>query len=113
MWMEKLSLGVLRVLTPLGPRYLNPSFAQRLYLLWIFRNFETLPVKVLSPRQQRRIDAMCARHGFVSMLEPNGLVDTPLLGTLEQRPPVAPLRRPNRSVTDAVAPFAADLRQRS
>ena len=81
MWMEKLSQGVLRVLTPLGPRYLNPSFVQRLYLLWIFRNFETLPVKVLSPRQQRRIDAMCARHGFVSVLEPNGLVDTPLLGT--------------------------------
>ncbi len=82
MWMEKLSLGVLRVLTPLGPRYLNPSFLQRLYLLWIFRNFDTLPLKVLSLRQQRRIDAMCARHGFVSVLEPNGLMDTPLLGTL-------------------------------
>jgi hypothetical protein len=117
MWMEKLSQGVLRVLTPLGPRYLNPSFGQRLYLLWIFRNFETLPVKVLSPRQQRRIDAMCARHGFVSVLEPNGLWDTPLLGTLEQRPPVAEerelTRRPHRSVSDAVAPFAADLQQRS
>lgn len=109
MWMEKLSLGVLRVLTPLGPRYLNPSFVQRLYLLWIFRNFETLPVKVLSPRQQRWVKAMCARHGFVSVLEPNGLVDTPLLGTLEQRPPVASLRRPNQSVSDAMAPFAADL----
>ena len=109
MWMEKLSFGVLRVLTPLGPRYLNPSFVQRLYLLWIFRNFETLPVKVLSPRQQKRIEVMCARHGFVLVLEPNGLVDTPLIGTLEQRPPVATQRRPNRSVSDAVAPFAADL----
>jgi len=113
MWMEKLSYGVLRVLTPLGPRYLNPSLPQRIYLLWIFRNFETLPVKVLTPRQQRRIDSMCARHGFVSVLEPNGLVDTPLLGTLEQRPPVAPPRRPNRSVSDAVGSFAADLTQRS
>jgi hypothetical protein len=113
MWMEKLAQGVLRVLTPLGPRYLNPSFAQRLYLLWIFRNFETLPVKVLSPGQQRRIEAMCAHHGFVSVLEPNGLVDTPLLGTLEQRPPVASPRRPNRSVSDAVGSFAADFRQSS
>jgi len=113
MWMEKLSQGVLRILTPLGPRYLNPSFVQRLYLLWIFRNFDTLPLKVLSPGQQRRIDAMCARHGFLSVLEPNGLMDTPLLGTLEQRPPVAPPRRPSRSVSDAVAPFAADLQQRS
>jgi hypothetical protein len=113
MWMEKLSQGVLRVLTPLGPRYLNPSFVQRLYLLWIFRNFDTLPLKVLSSRQQRRIEAMCARHGFLSVLEPNGLMDTPLLGTLEQRPPVAPPRRPNRSVSDSVAPFATDLQQRS
>jgi hypothetical protein len=113
MWIEKLSQGVLRVLTPLGPRYLNPSFGQRLYLLWIFRNFETLPVKVLSVRQQKRIEAMCARHGFVSVLEPNGLMDTPLLGTLEQRPPVAPARLPNRSVSDAVSPFAADFQQRS
>ncbi len=116
MWIEKLCLGVLRVLTPLGPRYVNPTFAQRFYLLWIFRNFETLPVKVLSLRQQRRIDAMCSQHGFVSVLEPNGMVDTPLLGTLEQRPPVseksAP-RMPNRSVPGAVAPFARDIQQRS
>jgi hypothetical protein len=108
MWTEKLSYGVLRVLTPLGPRYLNPSFLQRLYLLWIFRNFETLPVKVLSQRQQRRIDSMCARYGFVSVLE-RGVTDTPLLGTLEQRPPAAPARASERSVSDAVSPFAADL----
>ena len=113
MWLEKLSYGVLRVLTPLGPRYLNPSFAQRLYLLWIFRNFETLPVKVLSPRQQRWIDAICARHGFATVLESNGLMDTPLLGTLEQRPPVAPPRQSERSVPEAVSPFAADFQQRS
>jgi hypothetical protein len=116
MWIEKLFLGVLRVLTPLGPRYVNPSLSQRFYLLWIFRNFQTLPVKVLSPRQQRHIDAICNRHGFVLLLEPNGLVDTPLIGTLEQRPPVTEQsspRRSNRSVSDAVAPFAADLQQRS
>ena|SRR5579872_5734684 len=111
MWMEKLFQGVLRVLTPLGPRYLKPSLTQRLYLLWIFRNFETLPVKVLSLRQQRRVEAMCARHGFVFVLEPNGLMDTPLIGTLEQRPPVAPPRRPDAGIS--VAGFAADLQQRS
>jgi hypothetical protein len=108
MWTEKLSYGVLRVLTPLGPRYLNPSFSERLYLLWIFRNFETLPVKVLSQRQQKRIEEMCARYGFASVLE-RGIADTPLLGTLEQRPPVAPARSSERSVSDAVSPFAADL----
>ena len=82
MRMRKLFFGVLRVLTPLGPLYLTPSLAERLYLLWIFRNFETLPIRVLSPRQQRRMEAMCARQGFVSVLEANGLLDTPLLGTL-------------------------------
>ena len=60
MWLEKLASGVLRVLTPLGPRYLQPSFAQRLYLLWVFRNFQTLPVKVLTSRQRRRVESMWA-----------------------------------------------------
>ncbi len=111
MWIEKLSSGVLRVLTPLGPRYLKPSFAQRLYLLWVFRNFQTLPVKVLALHQQRMLEAMCAEDRFVSFGV--GVDDAPLLGTLEQRPPVPPLppRRPSTSVADSVAPFAADGQQ--
>jgi len=38
-----------------------------------------------------------------------GVMDTPLLGTLEQRPPVAAARAPERSVSDTVSPFAADI----
>ena len=114
MWLEKLSFGVLRVLTPLGPRYLKPSFTQRLYLLWIFRNFQTLPVKVLSSHQQRLLESMCAENRFVSF--GIGVDDAPLLGTLEQRPPAPsgalPPRRPSSSVTDSVAPFAADAQRR-
>ena len=113
MWLEKLFSGVLRVLTPLGPRYLQPSFAQRLYLLWIFRNFRTLPVKVLTSRQRRLIESMCAADLFVSFGA--GVDDAPLLGTLEQRPPIpesAAQRRRSSSVTDSVAPFAADARRR-
>jgi hypothetical protein len=110
MWFEKLSFGVLRILTPLGPRYLKPSFGQRLYLLWIFRNFQTLPVKVLSMNQQRLLESMCAENRFVSFGV--GVDDAPLLGTLEQRPPapsaVLPPRRASSSVADSVAPFAAD-----
>jgi len=115
MWLEKLSLGVLRVLTPLGPRYVNPSFVQRLYLLWIFRNFHTLPVKVLSPRQQKRIDGICTQHGFVSLVELHELSEPAILGTLEQRPPLGSesLRRPDQSVSDVMRPFAADTQQRS
>ncbi len=114
MWLEKISSGVLRILTPLGPRYLKPSFLQRLYLLWVFRNFPTLPVKVLSSHQQRLLESMCAENRFVSFGV--GVDDAPLLGTLEQRPPapssVLPPRRPGSSVTDSVAPFATDVRQR-
>jgi len=114
MWMEKLFFGVLRVLTPLGPRYVNPSFVQRLYLLWIFRNFQTLPIKVLSLRQQRRIDRICAQHGFVAVLE---LHELDILGTLEQRPPLEseslPSRRPNQGVSSVMGHFAGDAQQGS
>src|SRR5215475_5373151 len=113
MWLEKLASGVLRVLTPLGPRYLKPSFAQRLYLLWIFRNFQTLPVKVLSSRERHLIESMCEADQFVSFGV--GVDDAPLLGTLEQRPPApeaTPPRRPSTSVADSVAPFAAESRRR-
>jgi hypothetical protein len=112
MWLEKLSYGVLRLMTPLGPRYLRPSLGQRLYLLWVFRNFQTLPLKVLSARQQRLIEALCEQNRFVSMGV--GVDDAPLLGTLEQRPPVPSgqaIRRPNASVADTVAPFATDVRR--
>ena len=114
MWLEKLLAGVLRVHTPLGPRYLKPSFVQRLYLLWVFRNFQSLPIKVLSARQQNLVEAMCDENRFVSW--GIGFDDAPLLGTLEQRPPVPshpmPPRRPSTSVDRAVAPFAAEGRQR-
>ena len=108
MWLEKLFSGVLRVLTPLGPRYLKPTFTQRLYLLWVFRNFPSLPVKVLSTRQRRLIESMCADDKYVSFGA--GVDDAPLLGTLEQRPPIPdalPSRRATGSVSDSVAPFAA------
>jgi hypothetical protein len=117
MWLDKISWGVLRVLTPLGPRYVNPSFAQRLYLLWLFRNFQTLPIRVLSARQQKWIDELCAAHGFVSLMELNGLSDVPVLGTLEQRPPIEPQtlprRRPRQNISPAVVPLSAEVQQRS
>jgi hypothetical protein len=113
MWLEKLSSGVLRVLTPLGPRYLKPSLAQKIYLLWVFRNFQTLPLKVLNSRQQRLVESMCEQNRFVSM--GIGVDDAPLIGTLEQRPPVPsskiPPRRVSASVPDAVTPFATDTRR--
>jgi hypothetical protein len=108
MWLEKLLSGVLRIMTPLGPRYLKPTFWQRLYLMWIFRNFPALPVKVLTSRQRRAVESMCAEGRFVSF--GIGVYDAPLLGTLEQRPPIPeslPPRRAAGTVSDSVRPFAA------
>lgn len=114
MWMEKLSNGVLRILTPLGPRYIQPTFWQRVRLLWTFRNFEVLPLQVLKPSEQRLIEDLCADHRFVS-LATNVLEDAPILGTLERRPPVEVERLPERkpSAGEVATPFAADVRQQS
>jgi len=114
MWMEKLVRGVLRVLTPLGPRYIEPLFWQRVQLLWIFRNFEVLPLQVLSSREQRLIENLCTERRFVTLSPTNLLEDAPLLGTVERRPPVE-VERPveRKPAAGEVAPFAADVRQRS
>jgi hypothetical protein len=115
MLIEKLSGGVLRVLTPLGPRYVQPTFAQRVYLLWIFRHFEILPLQVLSRRQRKLVDALCGAQHFVSL---PGVDDAPVLGTVERRPPVEveelPPRRPTGRVSEeAVGDLARGARQGS
>ena len=110
MWTEKLSAGVLRILTPLGPRYLKPSLSQRVYLLWVFRHFEKLPLQVLTSRQQRLIQTLWSEQRFVFV----PYEETAILGTLERRPPAEPEGTPSRSdASDAGAAFAAELRQRS
>ncbi len=88
MLVEKLSEGLLCILTPLGPRYLRPSFSHRLRLLWIFRHFHRLPQQVLSPREQRFIEHLCQSDQFVSGLRRNGMEEAPVIGTLEHRVPM-------------------------
>jgi hypothetical protein len=88
MWLERLLWGVLRVLTPLGPRYLSPSFLERVYLLWTFRNFTILPVVVLSRRQQELVNRLCAQQKFVCLSFENGVFEQPLIGTVEGLPSV-------------------------
>jgi hypothetical protein len=101
MLIEKLAAGVVQVETPIGPRYVMPSFLQRLYLLWMFRNFPILPHAVLSRRQQRMIDRMCSEQSFASMAYTDALEEAPVIGTVEHRPAVPvegwPLRRPAAS----------------
>jgi hypothetical protein len=83
---NKLRWGVLRLLTPVGPRYVRPTFWERVYLLWIFRHFEVLPQNVLSRRTHTLIENLCLRqhsqqHGFLY-----AITDQPVIGTVERVP---------------------------
>lgn len=115
MWIEKLSEGVVQVQTPIGPRYLMPSFLQRVYFLWMFRNFPVLPHAVLSNGQQRMIDRLCSEQRFVSMAYADGMEDAPVIGTVERRPRMVPESLPPRRpvVSEGSRGLAAEARQRS
>src|ERR1700758_1237491 len=84
MWIDKLADGVVRILTPIGPRYISLTFPQRAYFLWIFRHFDKLPQQVLSERQQRFVDQLCVEHRFISL--PSTMDAEPVIGTLERLP---------------------------
>ena len=111
MWMEKLAAGVVRVVTPIGPRFIELSFWQRCYFLWIFRNFDTLPQQVLKPRERRIIDQLCVEKRFVSL---SHLSDAPVIGTLERIPAAHVEDMPGERIAEAGAiPLAADGQHRS
>ena len=114
MLIEKLAGGVVQVQTPIGPRYLMPSFLERIYLVWMFRNFPILPHAVLSGRQQRMIDRMCSEQRFESLPYVEGMDEAPVIGTVERRPVIGmqtlPPRRPMASESSGLA---AEVRQRS
>jgi hypothetical protein len=112
MSLEMIVAGVLRVVTPLGPRYIKPSMAQRIHLFWIFRHFQILPWEVLTPGQRRFMDALCMQSRSVPLTRANGL-DAPLVGTLEKyqlsdgspETKEIPARRPAREISDVIAQF--------
>jgi hypothetical protein len=104
MWTKLFGDSLLRVLTTVGSRYIKPSFWQRVYLVWVFRHFETLPLQVLSERTQRLIDELCSNtQNYVSALDPSW-EHVPLIGTVERRPPILveelPPRRPSVGVSE-------------
>ena len=115
MLLEKLADGVVQVQTPIGPRYLMPTFMQRVYFVWMFRHFPILPHAVLSNGQKRMIDRLCSEQRFVSMAYADGMEDAPVIGTVERRPKMGPdsfaARRPVASET--ANGLAAEARQRS
>jgi hypothetical protein len=117
---DKLNRGVVEILTPIGPRYLRPTFLQRLYFLWMFRHFSTLPQQVLSRIGLSMIENLCARQAFVRF--GHGLDEAPVIGTVERyqvkvlAEEAQPPRRPPLRITEdpsGISPFATDASRKS
>jgi len=117
MWIDKLIDGVVEIITPIGPRYIQLTFLQRLYFFWIFRHFDRIPQQVLTLREQRLIDALCVEQRFISL--PARAHDAPIIGTLDR----VPLKQIEEEMlakgpaqagaeTSASSPLVADLQQR-
>lgn len=77
---QKIRKGVVELCTPIGSAYVSPSFWERLYLLWTFRNFHSLPKQVLNRHQQQLIDKLC-RTAIVTRNEP--IARTSVIGAVE------------------------------
>ena len=106
MWIEKLARGILELDTPIGPRYLRPSFIQRAWLMWTFRNFSSLPHQVLRSSERGLIDRLCAENRFVSASAVGA--DCPVIGRIERRPPPVAEALPMRKPVSSVQPTAAE-----
>ncbi|HLV88381.1 MAG TPA: hypothetical protein VKV39_15445 [Candidatus Sulfotelmatobacter sp.] len=111
MLIEKLAGGVVQVQTPLGPRYIVLSFLQRVYFLWMFRNFPILPHAVLSRRQQRMLDRMCSEQSFASSAYSTALEEAPVIGMIEHRPPVTAVPLPPRRPAASQGSLPEGIRQ--
>ena len=105
MWADKLIDGVLELDTPIGSRYIRPDVWQSALLMWIFRNFQSLPQRVLRPWQRRLIDRLRATNEFVGLSVP-GSPDRPIIGHVELRPErdakVVPLHEANPTTPQPV-----------
>ncbi|MGO8934049.1 MAG: hypothetical protein ACLQDA_10095, partial [Terracidiphilus sp.] len=65
MLLNKLESGFLLFQTQQGFVAVEPSFWQRVYLLWTFRNFRQLSLPLLNPRQITLINDLFRQHAAV------------------------------------------------
>ncbi|HTR23766.1 MAG TPA: hypothetical protein VMI10_07255 [Terriglobales bacterium] len=106
MWIEKLARGVLELDTPIGPRYLQPNFLERVLLLWTFRNFCSLPQEVLRTNERQLIDRLWNENRFVARSIADAS-EQPIIGRVERRAMATveamPKRKPPASSGAALA----------
>ena len=76
---QKIRYGVMELRTDIGVAYSRPSFWQRVYMLWTFRNFPRLPKEVLNRRQLRVINKLC----WSAMTRHELTIRTSIIGSIE------------------------------
>ena len=77
---QKIRTGLVELRTHIGSVYVSPSFWERIYLLWTFRNFQSLPKQVLNRHQQQLIDKL----GRAAIVSRNGpIARTSIIGAVE------------------------------
>jgi hypothetical protein len=83
MFMEKIRRGVLQIhiedATDTDIRYVEPSLAERLQLLWTFRNFNILYEEILTAHERHLIAQLCAQER-TSQVDP---LTACIIGTVE------------------------------
>ena len=77
---HKIRRDLVELRTENGSVYVRPSFWERIYLLWTFRNFVSLPKQVLNRHQQQLIDKLC-RTAVV--IRNGAIARTHIIGTVE------------------------------
>lgn len=101
MQLTTLRKGVLKVETGAGARYVELSLKQRLYMLWVFRNFSELPENVMSRREQQLVANVCSEARFLDPVE----VDVEaVIGTVERSVVPLPPRKMATNDTSEMKP---------
>jgi len=89
--------GVLQVSTDSGVRYVQPSFSERLQLLWTFRNFNVLSEEVLNEHEKHILDDLCTDD---RLFRPHitDCLTVCVIGTVERSHGLPPRRTPQRAM---------------
>ena len=104
MWLEKIRRGVLEIETDSGLQYVVPTFAERMRLMWTFRNFHVLPTELLSEQERHLVGDMC-KSARLKRAMPS-LTPPCVIGTVD-------LHRPSKKPNGSVKPKAAAARAAS
>ena len=105
--LNKLESGFLLLQTEQGLVAVEPSFWQRVYLLWTFRNFRQLSLPLLNPRQTALINNLFRQHAAVVSHEFEPSLE---IGVVENFvPPVIEIAVTLAAKTDATPAVKAKL----